>query len=404
MKRVITNEELERPLLPYDDAVRLVTASFRPLPPIRLPLDEALGLVCAEDIRSTIDVPGFPSSAMDGYAVRAADTQNPPVALAVAGELTAGGEILAALGPGTAATIMTGGVVPEGADAIVPWEDTDRGTDTVTIHSAASPGKHVRPAGEDVAAGSIVVRAGEVLTAVRLGVIASIGDADVPVHRRPRVAVLSTGDEITAPGGALSAGHVYDANSTLIAALLRSAGADLADVATVRDDPVAISSWLADASRSADLIVTSGGASVGSHDWLREVLERDGDLTMWRVAVKPGKPVALGRIAGAPVIVLPGNPGSAFAAMHCFVIPAVRTMLGGDPAHRAIDARLAEPVRGSANRTNLARVRIDSDRAIPLAAQSSVVLSNLIGADGFAIVPPGGLDEGARVRVELFDL
>jgi molybdopterin molybdotransferase len=148
--------------------------------------------------------------------------------------------------------------------------------------------------------------------------------------------------------------------------------------------------------------VTSGGASVGTHDWLRDVLQREGELTMWRVAVKPGKPVALGRIAGTPVIVLPGNPGSAFAGMHCFVIPAIRTMLGRSAAHPAVEARLATAVAGSPVRTQLTRVALDGETATPLPARSSVVLSNLVGAHGFAIVPPGGLEEGDVVRVELF--
>ncbi len=403
MKRAVTQHELDQPLLPYDDAVRLVVGSFAPLGSRSVALTDALGLVCAEDVTSAIDVPGFASSAMDGYAVRASDVQEPPVTLPVTGELPAGANTVAHE-PGTAATIMTGGPVPTGADAIVPWEDTDRGEQLVTINASTTSGKHVRPAGEDVRTGQRVVARGDVLDAVRLGVLASIGSTSVDAIPRPRVSVLSTGDEITAPGEPLAPGHVYDANSTLIATLLRSSGAEVAGVATKPDDPDAISTWLSSAAASSDLIVTTGGASVGSHDWLRDVLERHGELSMWRVAVKPGKPVALGRIDGTPVLVLPGNPGSAFAGMHCFVIPAVRTMLGRDPAHASARKRLGAEIKGSPSRTLLARVRVDGHRAVPLPAQSSVVLSNLIGADGFAVVPPGGLAEGAEVRVELFDL
>ncbi|MCA1830987.1 MAG: molybdopterin molybdotransferase MoeA, partial [Actinobacteria bacterium] len=345
MKRAVTDRELAQPLLPYAEAVRLVIDSFSPLETHNVALDDALGLVAAEDVTSTIDVPGFASSAMDGYAVCAADVTSVPVSLPVVAELPAGA------GPraherGTAPTIMTGGPLPAGADAIVPWEDTDRGEDVVTINATAKPGNHVRPAGEDVHSGDRAVTKGDELSAVRLGVLASIGRTSVAVHRRPRVAVLSTGDEIARPGTPLLPGHVYDANSTLIAGLLRSAGAHVLDVATTPDDPDAIASWLANAASRADLIVTTGGASVGSHDWLRDVLEREGELTMWRVAVKPGKPVALGRIGGTAVLVLPGNPGSAFASMHCFVIPAVRRMLGRDPAHPSVRTKLGAAVKG----------------------------------------------------------
>jgi len=407
VKRVITDEELAKVLVPYKDALDLVIGSFAPLPGVTLSLEDALDLVAAEDVFSDIDVPGFTSSAMDGYAVRAVHTaratREAPMILLVTDDLPAGSDHAGALERGSAATIMTGGPVPEGADAIVPWEQTDRGEQRVAIYAAVPRGAYVRPRGEDVKAGDRVVAAGDILDPVRLGVLASIGRTSVSVHPRPRVAVLSTGDELAAPGEPLSFGHVYDANTTLLSALVRRAGALVASSETIADDPDAIATWLEAAASKADLIVTTGGASVGTRDWLRHVLQREGELTMWRVAVKPGKPVALGTIGGTKVIVLAGNPGSAFAGVHCFVTPAIRTMLGRPAPHRTKKARLKDAVAGSPTRTQLTRVQLDGKRAIPLPEQSSVVLSNLAAADGYAIVPPGGLDKGESVRVELFE-
>jgi len=407
VKRVITDEELRQTLLPYEDAVRLVTDSFAPLLAQDIALTDALDLVCAEDVISDVDVPGFTSSAMDGYAVRAVHvaraTREAPMILHVTRDLPAGADSALPLERGSAATIMTGGPVPDGADAIVPWEDTDRGDERVAIYTNVARGAYIRPQGEDVKRGDEVASPGDVLGPVRLGVLASIGRTTVSAHPRPLVAVLSTGDELTPPGDPLSFAHVYDANTTLIGALVRRAGAHVVDSATTKDDPDAIAAWLHAAATKVDLIVTSGGASVGTRDWLRNALQREGELTMWRIAVKPGKPVAFGRIAGTPVLVLPGNPGSAFAGMHCFVVPAIRRMLGRRAAHRSKKARLKSRVAGSPTRTQLSRVQLDGKAAIPLPEQSSVVLSNLLEADGFAIVPPGGLDKGDTVRVELFE-
>jgi molybdopterin molybdotransferase len=258
----------------------------------------------------------------------------------------------------------------------------------------------VRPAGEDVHAGDTVITSGTRLTAVHLGVLASLGRDGVSCVPRPRVAILSTGDELATPGEPLRPGQVYDANSYVIAGLLRAAGAAVGATATIADDPSEISAWLKRAAAEHSLIVTSGGASVGEHDWLRDVLQREGELRMWRVAIKPGKPIAFGSIGGTPVFSLPGNPGSAFVGMHVFVAPFVRALAGRDPAPRSFTKRLSRAVRGSESRTLFCRVRVDGDHVVPLPAQSSVVLSNLLPTEAFAIVPPGGLPEGAEVRVE----
>ncbi len=403
-KRTVTPQELAQPLTPYEDAVQAVLSSFAPLPPQAFPLSAALGLVLARPAVADVDVPGFDNSAMDGYALRCADTlgaRQTPVTLRLIDDLPAGASANITVQPGTAAKIMTGAAIPPGADAVVPWEDTDPGDGVVVVRAQLDPGRNVRPAGEDVQSGSPIAVAGAVLGPVHLGVLASQGRTDVMVHPRPRVAVLSTGDELVPPGGSLEGARLFESNGTLIAAMCESAGAVVAQRSLIADDPSAIGEWLAAAAGTADLIVTSGGASVGEHDWIRAILEKEGTLSMWRIAIKPGKPIAFGRIGGTPVLALPGNPGSAFVGLHVFVQPALRIMAGRSPDPRRVEARLAADVKGSPARTQFTRVRLDGDLATPLPAQSSVVLSNLLAADGFAVVPPGGLPAGAHATVEL---
>ncbi|MGZ4144624.1 MAG: molybdopterin molybdotransferase MoeA [Actinomycetota bacterium] len=400
-KRAVTAEELQRPLVPYRDALAQIVGAFAALEPVDVAVEDALGLVTPEPIIAPIDVPGFANSAMDGYAINSRDTSEPPVVLRLVDDLPAGSDPTIDIAPGTAATIMTGAPLPPGADAVVPWEDTERRDGEVAVLVKIPPGKHVRPAGEDVQAGSVVLEAGTELRPIHIGVLASLGLAQVLVIRRPYVAILSTGDELAAPGEALKPGHVYDSNRALLAAMCARAGADVVASALIGDEPDAIAAWLRDAARTADLIVTTGGASVGEHDWIRAILESEGDLALWRIAIKPGKPVAFGRIDGTPVLGLPGNPGSAFVGMHVFVARAIRTMAGRAVEPSSVRARLGAAVKGSPSRTMFCRVRLDGDIAVPLPAQSSVVLSNIIPADGFAIVPPGGLPEGTEVTVEL---
>ncbi|HVL90344.1 MAG TPA: gephyrin-like molybdotransferase Glp [Actinomycetota bacterium] len=404
MKRLVTPEELRRPLVPYEEAVATILASFAALEPQRTPVAAALGSVAAETVVADLAVPGFDNSAMDGYAIRAADTAgagDKPVTLRLIDDLPAGSDPTIPIEPGTAATIMTGAAVPPGCDAVVPWEDTEPGDGVVIVKRELDPGRNIRPKGEDLEEGREIVTAGGVLRPVHLGVLASIGRTHVLVHPRPRVAVLSTGDELVPPGGKLMGGQLFESNRTMIAALCEHDGARVVRDGLLPDDPEAIGEWMREAAGGADLIITSGGASVGEHDWIRDILEREGSLSMWRVAIKPGKPVALGRLAGTPVLALPGNPGSAFVGMHVFGLPALRIMAGRDPRPPRVEATLAAPVKGSPARTQFTRVRLDGDAAHPLPLQSSVVLSNLLGADGFAVVPPGGLPEGAAVTIEL---
>jgi molybdopterin molybdotransferase len=404
-KRTVTREELDTPMLPYEEAVQRVLEAITTLPSQRIALSAARGLAIDERILAEHDVPGFDNSAMDGYAIRSADTAgaspDSPKTLTLIEDLPAGTPPQRSIEPGTASKIMTGAPVPPGADAVVPWEDTEpRDRATVAVLAQIPARKHVRPRGEDLKAGDEVIAKGTVLRPVHLGVIASVGRDHVQAVPRPRVAVLSTGDELVAAGGDLEPGKIFDSNQALLSALCEEAGANVTLTGLVGDDPKDVIRWLEDAAGMADLIVTSGGASVGEHDWLRDVLERYGELTMWRVAIKPGKPIAMGRIARAPVLALPGNPGSAFVGVHVFVAAAIRKLAGRDPAPRSVRALLAEDVKGSPSRTLFCRVRLAGTKAVPLPAQSSVVLSNIIPTEGFAIVPPGGLPAGSEVRVE----
>ena len=404
-KRTVTAAELAQPLVPYEEAVERVLEEIETLPSSSVPLRDARGLTLAERIVSDHDVPGFDNSAMDGYAIVAADTANAstdtPAILRLVEDLPAGTAPTRRVESGTAAKIMTGAPIPAGADTVVPWEDTEARDGAVAVLTAMPRGKHVRPKGEDVRAGREIIPAGTFLRPVHLGVIASIGRTRIDAIPRPRVAVLSTGDELVAPGGELRPGALFDANATLIAAMCEAVGATVTLTGLVGDEPDEVAEWLESASGMADLIVTSGGASVGEHDWLRDVLSRHGALSLWRVAIKPGKPVAFGRVEGRPVVALPGNPGSAFVGVHVFVAAAIRKLAGRDPAPRAVRALLSEDVKGSPSRTLFCRVRLAGNKALPLPAQSSVVLSNIIPTEGFAIVPPGGLPAGAEVRVEL---
>jgi molybdopterin molybdotransferase len=390
-RRTVTVDELDEPLLSYDDAVGRIVAAFEPLPAVDVPLEQSLGLVLAADVVSSDDIPSFDNSAMDGYAVRSADLADGPAELAVRDEVAAG----------AAVKVMTGQPIPDGADAIVPWERAEPvAADRIRAQGPVPAGRFVRSRGEDVRVGDTVLRAGDVLGPVEVGLAAAVGHSSLVVHPRPRVGVLSSGDELVDVAEPVGRGRVRDANGPLLAATAVALGAEVSGVERAPDDPELIAAALRRLAERSDLVVTSGGASVGEKDWLRVVLEREGELSFWRIAMRPGKPVALGSLAGTPVVVLPGNPGSVVACSHVVLARAVRRLAGrpADPPVRA--ARLAGSIDGDPERTVVHPVRVVHGEAVPAPVRSSQVLSNAVGLHGWVIVPPGGLADGAAVMVE----
>ena len=392
-----------RPLLSIDEAQRLVLARAVPLGTESVPLAEAAGRFLAEDAVAAVDLPPFDSSAMDGFAVRSADT---PGRLAVVGRIAAGRPAGRPLGPGEAMAIATGGVVPDGADAVVPIEEVADEGETVEVPGAVASGAHVRPRGGDGAAGSVVAAAGTRLGPAGLGALAAAGVARVRVGRRPRVAVLSTGTELRLPGERLEPGQIYEANSVILAAALESAGAQVERLTSVADDHAEHRAALEQA-LTADVVVSSGGVSVGPHDLVRSIGAALGvEEVFWGVAMKPGKPVAFGMRGRTLVFGLPGNPVSSLVGLELFVRPAVLALQGAaDPLPRLEPGVLAAPVRRAAVRDELvrARMRVDGgDRVLlePLSGQESHMIARAAAADALVLAPrgEGTLEAGTPVR------
>ena len=411
-------------LVGLEEAQRWVVSHCERLAPVRLDLRAALGCVLAEDVVSTEAVPPFANTAMDGFAVRAADVQVVPVTLAVKATLAAGARPTGQhhVGPGEAVRIMTGAAMPSGADAIVPIENVDR-TDgptasTVTVLQTARPGDAVRPAGEDVVSGQLVFAAGTVLQAGHVGVLASIGRETVLAHRRVRLGVLSTGDELIAPPQPLEIGQIRDSNRYTLLALAELAGCEAVDLGLVRDDDAEIEALVRRGVERCDAIVTSGGVSVGDFDFVKTVLDRlaraDGTPMRWmQVAIKPAKPLAFGVINGKPVFGLPGNPVSCMVSFELFARPGIRRMMGhaDDALHRA-------PVRGVVDeamrrepdgKTHFARVvaAFADDGRVHVrstGSQGSNLLTSMALADALAVLPDGpSIPAGGEVDVLLVD-
>lgn len=308
-------------------------ALVAPLAVVRLAIDLADGHVLGQDVTAPSALPRWDNSAMDGYAVRAADlagaTQERPVSLQVLGDLPAGSHAEPQVVHGTAARIMTGAPLPPGADAIVPVERTDGGTRVVRVTEQPVAGAHVRRAGEDAGAGDVVLAAGTLLGPAQIAAAASVGCADLLVHRRPRVAVLSTGSELVAPGTTLRRGQIPDSNSYLLAAAVRAAGGEPIRIGAVPDDAATLRSVLDAQDGTVDLVVSSGGVSMGAYDVVKEVLAAEPGVEFVQVAMQPGKPQGIGRLRrGTPVLALPGNPVSAFVSFEAFVRPVLLRLRG----------------------------------------------------------------------------
>ncbi len=388
-------------LLSLAEARAAVLERVVPLPAEPVALGEAGGRVLAEDAVSTVDLPPFPSSAMDGFAVRAADS---PGRLVVVGSVAAGAPATAGLRAGEAMGIATGGAVPPGADAVVRIEDVVLEGNTVEIPGVGE-GKSIRPRGGDIREGEVVVEKGTRMGAAHVAALAAAGAARVSVSRRPRVAVLATGSELRPPGELLGPGQIFDANGVLLATALSAAGAEVEVLPAVEDDPDAHRDAL-ERGLGADVLVTTGGVSVGPHDLVRSILRSLGvEEVFWGVAVKPGKPLAFGVLGTTLVFGLPGNPVSTLVGCELFVRPAVLALQGApEPGPVYRDARLAAAVKRNAGRDELlrARTRFTDDGVVvePVTGQESHMIVRAAGADALVLSPRGNgeLPEGSHVR------
>ncbi len=366
-----------------DEALALVLSRVQPLALEDVPIGAAAGRVLGEEARAAIDLPPFDSSAMDGYAVRAADT---PGSLAVVGHSAAGRPEARALRPGEAVVISTGAVVPTGADAVVPVERT---TGEVDVEQVAV-GENVRPRGGDARAGDVVVAAGSLLGPPQVAALAAAGVARVRCARRPRVAVIATGSELRAPGSPLAPGEIYESNSILIAAQLGLSGIEASVLPVVADDATATRAAL-ERGLEHDVLITSGGVSVGPHDLVRATLSELGaEEVFWRVAVKPGKPIAFGVRGDTLVFGLPGNPVSSLVGFELFVRPALSALQGArDPGPDYLPGRLARAVRRNMQRDELVRARRVDDRLEPLSGQDSHMIARAAAANALVLIPRG---------------
>jgi len=390
-------------LLTFEEAQRLILERARPLPAERVRLEDAAGRVLAATATALVDLPPFPSSAMDGYAVRALDT---PGVLPVVARIAAGRPAPRELRPGEAMAIATGGVVPDGADAVIPIEYVVEYDNGVEIPEPVPPGDNVRPRGGDLRAGDAVVERGRVLGPAQLGALAAAGVAEVACGPRPRASVVTTGTELRSPGEELGPGEVYEANGLILAAQLRSAGALPERLAVVADDEEAHREALGRALES-EVLVTSGGVSVGPHDLVRRIEAELGvEEVFWRVAVKPGKPVSFGVRGRTLVFGLPGNPVSSLVGFELFVRPALLALQGhADPLPRFEPGRLAAAAKRNDARDQLVRARSrgGEDGAVllePLAGQESHMIARAASANALVLLPrgEGELPAGAPVR------
>lgn len=402
--------EEEVPLLAIEDYIQRILSSIEPLPPRSVALAEALGCVLAEDALAPRDLPPFTSSAMDGYAVVASDiaeaTEGRPVGLRITGEVMMGVGSALVVSEGTCVAVSTGSVVPAGADAVIPVELTSREGDRVLAMRAVAPGKHVRAAGEDVVRGDTVVAAGRRIAPPDLGALAASGFADVAVIPRVRLGVVSTGDELVAPGDELRDGQIYDSNTSTLVGVIREAGAEPRVAGPVVDDPEVLIATLDRIEPHVDAFVCSGGVSMGEHDPVKRAFELGGDVSFVNVAMQPGRPQAFGLWRGKPLFGLPGNPISLYVSFEVFVRPALMKMMGRRDRRLIVKARLDGELDAPLTRVRVARVgvRRESDDyvATPEGGHQSNLLVTFARADGLVSIPAGArIGAGERCDVML---
>jgi molybdopterin molybdotransferase len=392
------------PLITIAEARERVLEATRPLGTERVPIDDAHGRVLAADLKAAGDVPPFACSAMDGYAIIGGETGR---TLTVVGESRAGTPAADSLSDGGAIRISTGGAIPEGATAVIPQEDIEVRDGAIFTNVAVTEGHHIRNAGEDMHAGDTVLRAGTFLGGAELGAAVAAGAVELTVYRRPRVQVLSTGDELRAPGEPLGPGEIHNSNAPMLTALATGEGAIAAIAQRLPDDPAATEKGLAAALETNDVVIVTGGVSVGPHDHVKPALANLGvEEVFWRVALQPGKPTWFGRRGGSLVFGLPGNPVSAVVTFSLFVRPALAA-LQGRPEERLLESEavLGTAVPRNPDREQAVRVRLERRNgalvATPNGPQGSHIVTSLLGADALAFVPAGEgeLEAGATVTL-----
>ena len=381
-------------MISVEEALARLLALVDILPPEQVALTDGLGRVLAEDVAARRTQPPFAVSAMDGYAVRADDLGRIPAELHIVAEIPAGAGFGGHVGPGEAARIFTGAPMPAGTDAVVIQEDTERSGDRVRVLEAAPRGRYVRREGLDFAAGEVLLRAGRRLTARDIGLAAAMNRPWLFVQRRPRIGILSTGDEIVMPGDPIGPHQIVSSNSLALAAIVAACGGVAISVGNAPDDPEALRR-IAAATRGVDLLVTTGGASVGEHDLVRDALAADGfELDFWQIAMRPGKPLMVGRYRGTPMLGLPGNPVSSFVCAMLFLVPAMARLSGINAAENmAGTARLGAPVAANDRRQDYLRARLsrgadDIEEVSPFEIQDSSMMRLLADADCLIVRPP----------------
>ncbi len=378
---------------------------------VTVTLPEAQGLVLADDVVAQLALPVFDNSAMDGYAVRAEDvadaTPDHPVVLPVAEDIPAGRTDLLALDPGTAHRIMTGAPLPAGATAIVPVENTDGGAGSVTIRQSSPAGKHIRLAGDDVAPGTTVLRAGQVVTPAILGLAAALGLAGLSVIPRQRVLVISTGTELVTPGTPLQPGQIYESNSVMLAGAVREAGAAVVAVATAEDDVAQFGAIVDRYAVGCDVIITSGGVSAGAYEVVKDAFGRAGDqgVEFVKVAMQPGMPQGVGRVAGATIVTLPGNPVSSLVSFEVFLRPALRRAMGlPDPERPRRTATLSESLTSPRGKRQFRRAILDDGSVTSYGPPASHHLRWLASANALLEIPEDVVEVAAGTELPVWDL
>lgn len=399
--------------LSVDEAQKYITSDVKPVHGSeKLALRSALGRILAQDLYSPFDVPAHINSAVDGYAISSADLpQDGAVTLRIAGTSWAGKPYAGAVHPGACVRIMTGAVVPEGADIVVMQEHVSVTDNAIEFASEYRAGDNVRAAGEDIARGAMLLRAGSQILPAELGLLASVGVAEVRVTRRVRVAFFSTGDELRSIGETLAPGQIYDSNRYTLYGMLTRLGVDLIDMGVVRDDRDSVRAAFLEAAGNADAIITSGGVSVGDADFVKETLEALGQVGFWQISMKPGRPLAFGRVREAVFFGLPGNPVSVMVTYYLFVEPALRRMMGQTeiPIHVDLKVRSASRFRKRPGRTEYQRAILerDADGELSVRAtgdQGSGILHSMSTGNCFVVLPKdsGTVEPGTLVDVQPF--